>query len=194
MTPVHLNPTEAPVAFFFATTEDLLPVLLEVEKKHRIKYARFGHHDSAYVECHASASALPTLFLPAPHESALACSAYLVTWLDAPVRPRRISRNDGTTVWSVDQLENEASTVLRHGGRLDADVLLSGEVRTVHKDPAAQKLQRAFDTAIRKHFTKIQAFRVGKQAESLLDAGIRLTDAKQSPRRYDLARPRAAHW
>ena len=176
------------MAFFFATVEDLVPVLLSVEQRIRIKYTPFGHFDTLDVKSFASIRDLPTLFRPAPNESAASCPKYVVTELDGVVASRRIGRYDGTTVWSIDQLENADSTVLSHGGFFGDDILLYGEVRTVHKTPAAQRLQRAFDTAIRKNFTKIKAFRVGKRAEALLDAGVRLTGAKQSPAIYDLAR------
>jgi hypothetical protein len=179
------------MAFFFATADDLLPVLLGLEGKHPIKYTPVGQFESPDVPSFASARELPTLFLPAPQASASACPKYLVTCLGAPVKSRRISRSDGSTAWSIDQLENGESIVFAHGGRFGEDVLLQGEVRTVHGDPVAQKLQRAFDAAIRKAFTKIQAFRVGKEAEALLDAGIRLTAARQSPAKFDLARPSA---
>jgi hypothetical protein len=52
----------------------------------------------------------------------------------------------------------------------------------------ARRLQRTFDTAIRKHFVKISAFFVGPAAEALLDSGCRLTAAEQSPPEFDLRR------
>jgi hypothetical protein len=140
------------------------------------------------VKSFASVRDLPTLFRPAPSDSAASCPKYLVTELDEVVASRRIARYHGTEVWSIDQLENANSTVLSHGGFFGEDVLLYGEIRTVHRTPAAQRLQRAFDTAIRKNFTKIKAFRVGERVEALLDAGVRLTGAKQSPAIYDLSR------
>ena len=176
------------MAFFYATAEDLLPVLLSVENKIRIKYTAFDHFKSPSVKAFASALELPTLNLPAPFESAVACPKYLVTHRDATVKPRKITRHDSKAAWSIDQLENDESTVFSHGGLFGEDVLLYGEIRTVHKDPVSQMLQRAFDTEIRISFKKIQSFRVGKHAETLLDAGVRLTGAKQSPRTNDLSR------
>ena len=176
------------MAFFFATAEDLMPVLLRVEERVSIKYTPFGHFSTPDVKSIASASGLPTLFRPAPYDSAVSCPKYLVTELDAVVTSRMISRHGGTTVWSIDQLQNSESTVLSHGGLFGDDVLLCGELRTVHKTAAAQRLQRAFDSEIRRYFKKIRAFRVGKSAETLLDAGVRLTAAKQSPSTYDLVR------
>jgi hypothetical protein len=52
----------------------------------------------------------------------------------------------------------------------------------------ARSIRRSERTSQRKDFTKIKAFRVGKRAEALLDAGVRLTAAKQSPPIYDLSR------
>src|SRR3954471_19547928 len=83
---------------------------------------------------------------------------------------------------------NPDSTVLRHGGLFQENVLLDGEVRTAYKTPVAQRLQRAFDAAIRKHFVMIQAFYVGLAAEALLDSGCRLTAAEQCPPEVDLRR------
>jgi hypothetical protein len=101
---------------------------------------------------------------------------------------RQLSRYQDKDRWSVDQLANPDSTVLRHGGLFKENVLLQGEVRTAYKTKVAQRLQRAFDAAIRKHFVKIQAFYVGPAAGVLLDSGCRLTAAEQCPPESDLRR------
>ena len=101
---------------------------------------------------------------------------------------RQLSRHEGRDRWSVDQLANPDSTVLRHGGLFKENVLLAGEVRTAFKTAVALRLQRAFDAAIREHFVKIQAFYVGAAAEALLDSGCRLTAADQCPPEFDLRR------
>ncbi len=113
---------------------------------------------------------------------------YLVTEAGKPIAVRELSHFDGQERWSVDQLTNPDSTVLTHGGRYGERILLRGEIRTASKSITASSLQRAFDTSVRRHFVKIKAFYVGKQAEELLDSGYRLTDAEQSPEAYDLCR------
>ena len=142
------------MAFFFATAEDLVPVLLSVEERIRIKYTPFGHFDTPDVKSFASIRDLPTLFVRRQTNRLLLARSIVVTELDGVVASRRIARYDDTTVWSIDQLENADSTVLSHGGFFGDDVLLYGEVRTVHKTPAAQRLQRAFDTAIKEVTSK----------------------------------------
>jgi hypothetical protein len=176
------------MAFFYATADDLLPVLLNVEAKRAVVYTRCGHiHEPRTDHCQTARN-LTTLFKPQPFESAVGGPAYLVTEAGNEVVLRQLSQYEGKDRWAVDQLANPDSTVLRHGGFYKDNVLLSGEVRTAYKTTVAQRLQRAFDAAIRKHFVKIRAFYVGPAGEGLLDAGCRLTAAEQCPPEYDLQR------
>jgi hypothetical protein len=176
------------MAFFFATGHDLVPVLLSVEANHAVVYTWIGHIHEPRAKHFRTARDLPTLFQPQPFESAVAGPAYLVTEAGIEVLLRQLPRYEGKDRWSVDQLANPDSTVLRHGGLFKEHILLPGEVRTAHKTKIAQRLQRAFDAAIRKHFVKIQAFYVGPIAEALLDSGCRLTAAVQCPPELDLRR------
>lgn len=177
------------MAFFFATADDLVPVLLSVEAKHAVVYTPCGHIHEPRADQYRTARELPTLFRPQPFESAVAGPAYLVTTAGTEVVLRQLSQYEGRDRWAVDQLANPDSTVLRHGGLFREGVLLSGEVRTAYKTAVAQRLQRAFDAAIRKHFVKLQAFYVGQAAEALLDSWCRLTAAEQCPPENDLRRP-----
>ncbi len=176
------------MAFFFATADDLLPVLLGVEARLSVAYTPFGHVNVPKVDHFYTARDLPTLFQPQPFESAVCGPAYLVTQSGAEIALSQLSPFDGKDRWAVDQLANPDSTVLRHGGLYGGNVLLQGEIRTAYKTKAALRLQRAFDSAVRKHFVKIKAFYVGPGAESLLDSGCRLTAAQQCPPEFDLRR------
>ncbi|HEY2529281.1 MAG TPA: hypothetical protein VGJ20_15260 [Xanthobacteraceae bacterium] len=176
------------MAMFFATADDLLSVLLSVEAKHAVVYTPFDHIHEPRADHYRTVRDLPTLFKRQPFESAVGGPAYLVTEAGTEVVLRQLSRYEGRDRWSVDQLANPDSTVLRHGGLFKENVLLQGEVRTAYKTTVAQRLQRAFDVAIRKHFVKIQAFYVGPAAEALLDTGCRLTAAERCPPVFDLRR------
>jgi hypothetical protein len=176
------------MAFFFATPDDLLPVLLCVEVKHALVYTACGHVHIPKADQFRTARELPTLFRQQPFESAVNGPTYLVTEAGTDVVLRELSPYGCRNRWSIDQQSNPNSTVLRHGGRFKDNVLLHGEVRTIHKTAVAQRLQRAFDAAIRKHFNKLKAFYIGAEAEAMLDSGCRLTAAEQCPREYDLCR------
>ena len=176
------------MAHFFATPEDLLPVLLSVEASRHLAYTLTGHVDRPDAHSFHTCRELATLFEPPPTDSASTGPAYLITEATASVSLRELSTYNGKKRWAVDQLLNPDSTVLRHGGIHGARVLLSGEVRTASKSSTATSLQRAFDVAFRKHFVRIKAFYVGSRAEALLDSGCRLTASSQSPSEYDLRR------
>jgi hypothetical protein len=176
------------MAFFFATADDLLPVLLSVEARHAVVYTPFGHVFEPRANHFRTARDLPTLFRPQPFESAVSGPAYLVTEAGTEVVLRRLTRYEGKDRWSVDQLANPDSTVFRHGGMYGANVLLRGEVRTAYQTKVAMRLQRAFDAVIRKNFIEIREFYVGPGAEALLDSGCRLTEAEQCPPEFDLRR------
>ena len=173
---------------FFATSDDLLPLLSAVESKFDLRYTMVGHHPSPNVEVWTRGADLPSIHKPSLVDSSAACPAYLVTPHQASVVSREIRRDDGSLIFAVDQRENPESVVFAHGGRFGEDILLHGRVSTASRTPGALKLQRAFESAIRKQFVRIRAFYVGKAAEALLDNGFRLTMAAQSPAQYDLSR------
>jgi len=173
---------------FFATSEDLLPVLEDVERRIPIKYTLTGHLNTPHVESFESAKELPALFQPAPFQSAIACPTYLVTEAATPVTLRPFTLVSGQRQWAVDQLFNPDSVTLSPGGLFGDNVLLYGRVATAHKTAVSGRLLRAYSSAFRKHFAMVKAFRVGAQAEKLLDGGYRLTAAQQCPAEYDLAR------
>jgi hypothetical protein len=176
------------MACFFATPDDLLPVLLSVEARQSVAYTPCGHVNEPRVDRFYTARDLPTLFQPAPFESAVAGPAYLVTESGTDIVLRQLSPYEGKDRWAVDQLYNPDSTIVQHGGLYGDNVLLRGEIRSAHKTKVAVRLQRAFDTAVRKHFVKIGVFYVGRQAQSLLNSGYRLTAAQQCPPESDLRR------
>jgi hypothetical protein len=182
------RPEGSCMAFFFATPEDLLPVLLSVEARQSVAYTLCEHLHEPRVDRFLTAHELPTLFQPAPFESAVLGAAYLVTESATDIVLRQLSPFEGKDRWAVDQLCNPDSTVLRHGGLYGDNVLLRGEIRTAHKTKVALRLQRAFDAAVRKHFVKIRWCYVGREAEALLDSGYRLTAAQQCPTESDLRR------
>ena len=174
------------MAQFYATSEDLLPLLASVESHLDVKYTPMGISSSKVVQSWHHGNELPTIGVPSPNESAISGPSYLVTLAATPVTPRLIRTECGDS-WVVDQLQNPDSTVLLHGGRYE-QVLLYGRVATASRTPGALKLQRVYEAAIRRSFARVQAFYVGEAAEALLDSGFRLTIGAKSPPEYDLSR------
>jgi hypothetical protein len=118
---------------------------------------------------------------------------YLVLPAGRAVHVTRVTLNDGTTRYLVDQRGNPESIVFWPGGRWGDDVLLYGRFDTVWDGPVAQGLLRRSSRALRKHFEKIRAFWVGPEAARLLDAGVRLKLSASSAREFDLVRGLRIH-
>lgn len=109
------------------------------------------------------------------------------------VEVRKVPQLTGGNLFAVDQLLNPKTISMRAGGVHGEGILIAGNVGTTSKHPESLKLYRRFASAIRKSFTKVNAFRVGSDAKRLLHAGWRLTTSIQSPTLYDLAEPQPSH-
>lgn len=172
---------------FYATRDDLLPVLEKVESKHSVAYTLMGSFESAQLTTVSFGAAIRTLGSPAPHPNAVAGYRYLVTPSEVQVVIREVPQRTGGIRHLVDQLVNPISIEFTHGGFYAPDILLYGRVATCSNHPVAAKLFRAFASAVAKNFTRIRAFHVGPNAVDSFRRGCRLTISVNSPRDSDLA-------
>ena len=172
---------------FFATREDLAPVLTAFERAITVKYVRTGRFSGPELQTYASGLDIPDLGL-ASHRSSVMCDSYLITLQERDVKVRGVVENDGVKRYRVDQLVNPASVVFTPAGLWGDRVLLHGSVGSASDERQSQMLLRRFSSQARKSFHKIRAFWVGPHAEALLDAGTRLVSDERSPREYDLKR------
>lgn len=171
---------------FFATADDLLPVLGRVDSKRSLTYTLTGLLESPILTAVAKGNDIPTLREKATVSDAIACPSYLVTPADASVKVRKVPQNNGGMRYAVDQLINPDSVALSHGGFFGPGILLYGRIGTVSESAIAKALFRAYGNAIAKEFVRIKAFWVGPQAVELLRQGCRLTAGAQCPKEYDL--------
>ncbi len=165
---------------FFASGTDLLPVLEQVERKHRITYVAAGlftSSSSARIELGAALTAFD-------RDTDV---GYLVTPATVEVQVRPVPQRSGGILYAVDELANPLSITLRLGGMVDTSVLLPGVVGTGSKEGQSVVLHRAFVSAIGKYFKRVQSYWVGPTALTLLAQGVRLTHSAKAPREYDLA-------
>jgi hypothetical protein len=163
---------------FFATEDDLYPVLEHVEKARDIRYAVSTHHAAREVPTETSWKALVPFH--ATEQS------YLVFEAQFPLALRPILQNSGKTVYAVDQLENPNSVSLIPGKTISQSLLLPGMVGTVASSGPAVSLLRAYKSAIAKHFVKINAYWAGPRATELWKKGARLTIGEQASPEFDL--------
>lgn len=171
---------------FFATKEDLFPVLQRIEEKRTLKYVLTGLHFSPELTSFDSALDIPNLSI-ASSESAISGDGYLVVERTERVNMRPVPQNSGGIRYAVDQLENPGTIIFLPGGIFGENVLLYGRVATASSHPDSLALCRLFSASLKKSFSKIKSFYVGSAARKLLDQGCRLTLAVQTPREYDLS-------
>lgn len=169
---------------FFATREDILPVLKDFETAGSVKYIPMGTDISPSYSTFTQGACIPNLGR-ASHASAINCESFLVCNAECEINLRSLSSN-GKVRFAIDQLKNPDTIVFSPGGEWNKEILLHGRLSTASQSKMSQALMRKFHKALRKTFVKIKAFYVGPQALSLLKGGKRLTISAQSPREFDL--------
>ena len=171
--------------YFYATKDDLLPVLRAVEEAGALKYVLAGNFTTPEVKSYSRAEEIPHLG-KASSSTAGTCETFLVCTAVTPITVESFKGTGGEDRFCVDQLLNPDTVGMTPAGQWNEEILLHGRVATVSESPASQALMKRFQAAIRKHFVKIKAFYVGPSARKLLESGTRLTIAAQSPREFDL--------
>jgi len=148
---------------FYATKEDLLPILAFAEASQPLKYARTGRYLRPKPEMFVRGTSIPELGT-ANDDASIACASYLILGQSSDVEFRKLPQKDGSTSYIVDQLINPDSVVITAGGFRTPGVLLHGRVGTASDSPQSQELTKLFASAFRKRFRKIKAFWVGNDA------------------------------
>jgi hypothetical protein len=170
---------------FFATKNDILPMIEAVEQQGPLQYVRTGNRLSSDFEKYLHGADIPNLGR-ASRDSASSCEHYLVTPATVPISVETFEGIGGVQRYCMDQSLNPDTVELTPAGVWGDDFVLDGRVATISGTAIAQGLMKRFHTAITKRFTKVRAFWVGPEALALLRAGKRLTAATQCPPEFDL--------
>ena len=171
---------------FYATRNDLLPVLEAVESRRALTYLLAGSFSAPPETFHPSAGQIPTLGAPAPTRDAVGGHTYLVLPKAARLQVREVAQVGGGVRYLVDQLVNPESITFTHGGFYSPTVLLHGRVATASQAASSKSLYRTFASELAIQFTKLRAFYVGPEALDHLHSGCRLTISADSSAEYDL--------
>jgi len=171
---------------FFIADDDLVSVLSEVERETSLQYVRAGSFAKPSSEVFRAGADLPGLGL-ATAESAVNSESFLVAEEATQIRSRPATLKNGTRSYFVDQLDNPDTVALTPAGRWQDEAVLYGTVGTASDSDASIKLLRSFERVIKRKFKKVKAFWVGPKAMLLLQKGMRLTIAVQSPKEFDLS-------
>jgi hypothetical protein len=174
------------VCNIFATAEDLVNVLHDVESEWSLKYVQVGLFERAEQTVFGSFSSLPDLGIALAGDSNFE-PTFLVLPSEVPLRVRAVPQRRGGVKYAVDQLENPGTIIIRPGGRYGESVVIAGMVGSVHDDRETENLLNDFSQALKKHFTRVKSYLVGPGARKLLDSGARLTKNVNLPKEFDLS-------
>ena len=172
---------------FFATKEDLLPVLKSVEALFDIQYAQCIRVPETGVPIYPSAEMIPDLSIAHIGDQNHNPFYMLIESGVMPITYSVKQRRGGVNVF-LNQSSHLRSIVLIPGGIYGDNCIIAGDASNISEEAWARDLYKAFAKAIRKDFKKIRAYYIGRQAEQLLDDGWRLTSGVKAPVEYDLQR------
>jgi hypothetical protein len=184
----------------FATREDLEPGLRLFESQHRVKYvAQFRYSTNArgepIVVPHTSPdfqeydSLLSVPFLGVNRTADHNGDQYLVTNADVDIPIEGVVQRKGGIHYFIAPNLNFGCFGFQPGGRYQDQYLICGHIGTTSQHPDSLPLYREFTKAVTKGFKKIGSYKVGPEAQRLMDQGFRMiTISVRSPPEYDLKR------
>jgi hypothetical protein len=171
---------------FFATPDDIVPVLRRFESNAPLKFVEMGNLTTPNRAIYLESSEIPNPGI-STHETGNASAAYMVSHRDTKNHMQKLIGQRGEYRWTLDNGSNEETVILTMGGLWKDGILLEGLMDTLHQTPVAQQLMKWFLGALKQEgFTKVESWWLGKEALEMLRAGKRLTQAAQSPPEFDL--------
>ncbi len=177
--------TRLPSISFFATADDLRPLLVSIESKRELQYVECGLFDEERRSTLSSLASLASLGTAITGDSNRELT-YLVCQRSSEVQVRAVAQRRGGTKYAIDQLNNPYTVVFRPGGTYSDTTMISGMVGTVNETPAARELMKMFTEEIRSHFNRVKDYWVGPDAFQRLQGGARLTSSITAPTEFDL--------
>jgi hypothetical protein len=169
---------------FYATTEDLAPIVRFVESQADIKYVRAGMQQTPAPVVYKSAFELPN-FGHVPSGDAAREPVYLIVQGSHEIAVETIPQKRGGVLYGIYPKLNP-SVSFSSGGVFDSRHIINGELSTAATTPVSVELYELFERPIRKAFRNVKGMRVGAAAYAALQAGARLTDAADRAPDYDL--------
>lgn len=171
--------------FIFSESEDIEPIIKEIESSYPIHYFLAGLFDSDQPVHYSSILQSPNLGYVSNGDWNHNAS-YLVVPKDKYIKVRSVPQRKGGVKFAIDQMENPESCVLKLSGIYSGEILVGGSLGTISSSDFSIDFMNAFRRLLKKHFDKLGEFYVGKAARQKLDTGWRLVTNDKSPVEYDL--------
>jgi hypothetical protein len=171
---------------FYATPTDIKDMLARFECIFPVEYIPFGPSAARTVSPYTNSSEIKNLG-KADHDQTSACASYLVYPVGTKIIPVSFTQENGNTIYSWTQLNNEDTVVFRPAGLWTDGICIYGEISTIHDSFNSKRLMKIFQKQFSISFEKVKSFWLGREANEMLMSGKRLTMAVQSPLEYNLS-------
>ena len=169
----------------YATREDILGLMRDVEERIALNYVIAGMFDKAEHTTYCKATEIPDLGISRGGDTNLDLQVILAKD-PAEFVMERVPQRKGGVRYSFDQVENPNTVVISAGGQFDETTVIAGSIGTCKNTPESVELFKLLKKMVRKRFVRIRSYYVGPDAKEILDAGGRLTTGISSPSEYDL--------
>lgn len=171
---------------FFATAEDIMPVLRRLEKDEPLKYVPTGKRSEINRPVYVLCDDIPDPGM-STNESGSLSIAYLLSPRDIKNSMYAFVDGLGQKRWHLNNGDNPDSVLLTMAGLWKTGTLLPGNMSTLHGTSNAQCIMKRFLSAIKaEQFVRYGVYWFGREAIEMLQAGRRLVQAEQSPASYDI--------
>ncbi|MFH2045809.1 MAG: hypothetical protein ABIK92_11765 [Pseudomonadota bacterium] len=172
---------------FFATKNDLIPRIKDVETSIDVHYFLCGQFDTKKVIEYASLLNIRDIGISTLGKAILS-DMYLVLPKRKNVKLQKVYLKKGGVQYAIDQGANPKSIIICIGGIFKNQCLISSSIGTIGTLKISNDLFQKYSKLLTKGFTKVKSYYVGQEAMQMLEAGYRLiTIGIDSPKEYDLA-------
>ena len=165
---------------FYATAQDLTPVLSLLEAQKKLQYTPMLDVVSNKPQNYFSYADIPD-FGRTCHPTGVMNPTYLVALRGTVVQVKTIYLRTGGVNFSIGQGLNRDTVTLSPGGMYGNDVLLYGTIATVSESEASLELYDFMVEPYLARFTQVHEFYLGPEAFDLWKSGVRLTTAAIGP-------------
>jgi hypothetical protein len=176
---------------FFATRQDSLNLLLEVEKGCPLLYVRWGFYPEPEAPTYETATGIPDLGTSRGRKADI---CYLVLPRGSELCFDKSGLGDTPVTYGPIPPGGDSQYVHFYGGGVyRGECLITSLIQTASESREGLRFYDRFYRALRTRFHRVgSGYRnlVGSDALELLRSGMRFTDGCRSPRRLDFKLPR----
>jgi hypothetical protein len=170
---------------FYATKQDLWPLLSSLETKQNLQYTLTGMFDVNRLQTYYSYADIPD-FGRASHPNAIGNTTRLISLRGTTLRTEEVPQEAGGICFAISQRLNDDTIIFSPGGWYGDDLILYGRIGTISNSVTSKNLYNFFVKSFRERFKRVQEFYVGPETFDRAKSGVRLTIGASSPAEFDL--------